>query len=623
MEKLNEFPQATRDDWLKLIEKDLAGASFEKKLVSQTLESISLQPLYTESLPEDPWARGPMRESKSGWTIIQDFSQLNDSQLASALSAALQGGVQSIGWSPARSGSWSQLRTILGAIANTTKANANKAGLQHHGLILTSGAEFEAAESELFAACQKESLSPSELQGSLGADPLSSWLSRGGIPAQAETLLKKLGEYASSARSRFPRMRIVRVSASPCHEAGAHSAQEIAYALSAGLAYLKALTAGGFSLREANEQLSFEFQTDAQFFLSIAKLRAARKAWARLTQVSGDACWMHLEVGTSARMMTVRDPWVNLLRTTVACFSAGIAGAESVSVRPYDMRSGYPSSLGHRIARKIQPVLQEESHLHRVADPAGGSYSFEAITEELALKAWTLFQQIEARGGIVTALREGWVQDQIEASWQARLKNIKRRKDPITGVSEFPNIREPALQAAPSAPASAPAPAPDASADPIRGLQPHHLAEPFEQFRDACDLAFKTTGARPRVFLANLGPTSEHGARATFAKNFFETAGIEALDNEGFANVASAVEAFKESDSWFAVICSSDKLYPDWVPEIAKALKEAGAEQVFLAGRPGENEATWKAAGVDEFIYVGCYAWNILSQLLTRMGVMQ
>src|SRR5690606_10576295 len=149
-----------------------------------------------------------------------------------------------------------------------------------------------------------------------------------------------------------------------------------------------------------------EFQTDAQFFLSIAKLRAARKAWARLTQVSGDACWMHLEVGTSARMMTVRDPWVNLLRTTVACFSAGIAGAESVSVLPYDMRSGNPSYFSLRIARNIQHVLQEESHLHRVADPAGGSYSFEATTEELALKAWTLFQQIEARGGIVTALRE-------------------------------------------------------------------------------------------------------------------------------------------------------------------------------------------------------------------------
>jgi methylmalonyl-CoA mutase len=276
-----------------------------------------------------------------------------------------------------------------------------------------------------------------------------------------------------------------------------------------------------------------------------------------------------------------------------------------------------PVGFARRAARNTQLVLLEESNLAKVADPAAGSGGIEALTQQLCEAAWALFQQIEKAGGAFAALEQNLIQKKVAATRAMREANIARRKEVLTGASEFPNLHEAHVAVLDATPI-APAPYGETKIT-FDALPPMRLAAPFEQLRDRSDDILKKTGARPKVFLANLGTPADFTARATFAKSFFETGGIEAIDTEGFSDPTALAAAFKNSGAALACLCSSDKVYAEHATAAAKALQAAGAKHIYLAGRPGEQQASLRAAGVNDFVFSGGDALATLQEVYKRM----
>jgi methylmalonyl-CoA mutase len=301
----------------------------------------------------------------------------------------------------------------------------------------------------------------------------------------------------------------------------------------------------------------------------------------------------------------------------MATFSAGLGGANAITVLPHTLALGLPDPFARRAARNTQLVLLEESNLAKVSDPAAGSGGIEALTRELCEAAWALFQQTEKAGGIFASLEQNVIQQKVVATRKAREANIAKRRDVLTGASEFPNLHE---ADAPVLPAKPIALAPYGEAKfKFEALPPMRLAAPFEALRDKSDATLRKSGARPKIFLANLGTAADFTTRAAFAKGFFETGGIEAVDSEGFADPSALATAFKASGAGAACLCSQDKVYAGLAVAAAKALQDAGGTHIYLAGRPGEQEAALRAAGVTDFIFAGGDALAILQQAWRRM----
>jgi methylmalonyl-CoA mutase len=315
--------------------------------------------------------------------------------------------------------------------------------------------------------------------------------------------------------------------------------------------------------------------------------------------------------------MTKRDPWVNMLRTTIASFSAGIGGADAVSVLPFTAALGLPDRFARRIARNTQLLLLEESNLAKVADPAAGSGGIEDLTNKLCRAAWALFQEIEAAGGAPSALEKGLVQEKIAKVRAERESAVTHRKDSLTGTSDYPLLTEASVNVLNATPVPIP---PPAAAIRYPSLAPHRLAEPFEALRDASDKALTATGARPKIFLANLGTLAEFTTRATFAKNFFEAGGIEAITSDGIKSRDEMIAAFKASRAKLACLCSSDAVYETQAADAAKALASAGAAHIYLAGRP-KDPAPYQAAGIGSFIFAGCDALAALKAAHDRLSI--
>jgi methylmalonyl-CoA mutase len=351
---------------------------------------------------------------------------------------------------------------------------------------------------------------------------------------------------------------------------------------------------------------------DADQFLTMAKFRVLRQLWARVEQACGLAPRpAFVAAETAWRMLTQRDAYVNMLRATMATFAAGLGGANAITVLPHTLALGLPDAFARRVARNTQLVLLEESNLAKVSDPAAGSGGIESLTKELCETAWALFQDIDKAGGAFPALQQGLIQDKVTATRKAREANVSRRRDVLTGASEFPNLQETQV-AVEDVKLIALAPL----NEPIRfePLTALRLAMPFERLRDRSDQILKASGKRPRVFLANLGTAADFTARATFAKSFFETGGIEAVDSEGFSDGDALAAAWKASGAELVCLCSSDKLYAQHAIDAAKALTAAGAKHIYLAGRPGEQEPSLREAGVADFIFAGSDALPVLQK---------
>jgi methylmalonyl-CoA mutase len=397
--------------------------------------------------------------------------------------------------------------------------------------------------------------------------------------------------------SNTPRLRTFLASGAPASDAGASEAQEIGYVLSVGLLYLRALIDDGVD--NPGSRITLEVTADVDVFATVAKIRALRHCWATVLENMGQPVDTTQIVAVSAdRWLTEVDPWVNILRGTAATLGAVVGGADTVTLAPFDAAAGLPGDLGRRLARNTQLLLQDESGIGRVLDPAGGSWYIETFTDELAAAGWKFFQRIEAADGPVDAADE--IGTDIAVAAARRDQDIATRKRPITGVSEFPLLDEqrPERSAEPPADTRPPVPVTGHSHE-VNPWPQDRLADPYEELRENAGDA--------TVFLANLGPISVHTARATFAANLFAAGGVRAVSDEGHKDAESAATAFAGSGCDIACICSSDDVYSDLAEATAAALKQAGAKRVYLAGK-GDY------AGVDEYIHVGVDALDVLTR---------
>ena len=591
-----EFPAATREQWLKLVDGVLKGAPFDKRLVARTYDGLAIQPLYGRAPDARPVAaRAPGR----AWTVMQrvdhpDPAAANEQALhdlengATGLTIVCKGSVNANGY-----GLDSSVETLERVL---------------DGVYLDAGvvidfnvaAETRHAAKNFATLVKRRGIAPASVEMRASLNPLGHLAAtgQGGWQEIAPAFAAQISELsAQGLRGPFAVAdgRVV-------HGAGGSEAQELAFALGCAVAYLRALEAGGIGLDAARRMIYFRLATDADQFLTIAKFRAVRKLWARVEQACGLApepvC---VAAETAWRMMTRRDPYVNILRSTIAVFAAGLGGADAISVLPFTAALGLPDRFARRVARNTQLVLLEESNLAKVSDPTAGSGGIEDMTQQLCATAWSLFQEIEKAGGAAAALGQGLIQRKVATTRAEREKNIARRKDALTGTSEFPDIHGAAVHVEDVAPHTSTA----GERSPL-ALPRIRLAEPFEKLRDASDRMRAATGSRPKVFLANLGKLSDFTARTLFAKNFFEAGGIEAVSNDGFASRDAMIVAFKASGAKLVCLCSSDKVYAAEAAEAAWALSAVGAAHIYLAGRPGELEEALKQAGVQDFVYAGC-----------------
>jgi methylmalonyl-CoA mutase len=537
------------------------------------------------------------------------------------------------------------------------------------------GSDALAVASGLLALAQRRGVPYTALSGGLGFDPVGLLAGEGAIHGGLQARVAELRDLGSWCSSNAPGLRAANVSSAPYDGGGASTVQELAYTIATGLEYLRQLTEGGLSVDAAARQIGFRYAVSGDFFTQVAKLRAARWLWAKVVITAGGeprAAAMQIHCRTSPFTKTQRDPWVNMLRVTAECTAAVLGGAQSIATTPFDSAIGPADALAQRVARNTQVVLREESRLGEVADPAGGSWFIERLTNDLARAAWDEFRSIEAAGGIVAALGSGKLVDAVGEVADAREQRLARRKTPVVGVSEFPNLHESAVERDPVSAEEIqtllkasidsldlgahgeglralvgtvndtkrePGALTDACLDltiggadmysvatvlqhgqPDLHMEPllqWRAAEVWEQLRERSD----RHPTRPVAFFGNLGDIPSHRARSTWTQNLLAAVGIDAGTNDGFNDMEALTAAWEGSSASLAVICGSDKDYEALLDPAVSALKKAGCPVVLVAGRPGEREAALREAGVSDFVFVGTDVLTVMTRVLDSVGV--
>ena len=604
-----EFEAASREAWLKLVEKALKGGSFERQLVSHTADGLRIEPLGTPAAMSSSLATATNKcGSADGWDIRQRHAEPDPKLCNAAIREDLEGGVNSLLLqieAPGQSG--------LGYGAEPLAAALKGVRLSAVLIALEARENTMDAVGSLLEIWRENGVEEGNRHAAFNLDPLGVLAKTGTLYYPADRACAIAAEFAADAQA-MPNVKALLADGRPYHEAGASEAQELAAMLATTVAYLRVCEFGGQAPGVAFDKIAFALASDADLFVGIAKLRAARRLLRRVAEACGSleaANILHLTAFTSERMMARRDPWVNMLRTTVACAAAAFGGADAISVLPFTWALGKPDRFALRIARNTQLILQEESALGRVIDPAHGAWFIERLTADLMQKAWELFQAIEAQGGMARALESGFFQEEVGKVADARARRIANGQLELTGVSAFPRLAADGVSVA----------AHPAVAAVVRGgtsvtaLPLRRLAEPFERLRDAADAHLDRGGRRPQVFLAALGEAADHSGRVTWMKNFLAAGGIEAVVSKPLHSSAEAGKAFADSNTDVVSICASDTVYAELAEATAGMLKTAGAKQVLIAGRPKQQQDALRAAGVDEFVFAGCDAIRTLSRL--------
>lgn len=680
----DEFAPTGVDAWKALLAKDLKGKPFDV-LVTKVDAGLELQPLYTKEQAADesklgvpgvaPFVRGtsPLGKSERGWLIQQEYDDPRMEVARDAIAADLARGAH---------GAWIRVGVDQGVrilTAGDLDLVLRGVDLARHSVCLEPESDFLGVAASLVALADAKNIARGALVGSFGADPLGTLARTGNLSNGLDGSMGDAMELASFARNETPNVRAMLANSRPYAEAGATAVHELAWTIATGVVYLRRLVDAGLTVEDASRQLSFALSVSGPFFVDIAKLRAARWLWSKVVAASGgseEAQAMHLHVRTSSFTMSQRDPWVNMLRTTTESFAAAVGGADSIATLPFDAAVGPSDEFARRVARNQQIILRDEANLHRVADPAGGSWFVDSLTEQLARAAWAELVAVEALGGMEKALTLGHVARTLDATTDKLVGDIKRRKLPLVGVSEFPNLGESMLDRKPvdfnAVEGELGHPFGQASQDnrhralmdfarvaqsrerrpgelvtraiTATGLgvdlfslsavqrmgRPSVYVEPiawlrapmvFESLRDASDRMLAQRGRRPLAALLCLGSVAQHTARATWIRNVLAAGGIEAVDVVCGADASAALDAYANSGSDMAVICGPDELYETWVPEVAGQLRGKGARVVALAGKPGDKEATYREKGVDTFIYAGLDLHSILVTFHMQLGV--
>ncbi|MDR1789995.1 MAG: methylmalonyl-CoA mutase family protein [Opitutaceae bacterium] len=450
------------------------------------------------------------------------------------------------------------------------------------------------------------------------SDPVAALLLTGSLE---KTFAANFDELAARVKNN-PGARQAAVTACIYHEAAANAVQELAFALATAVAYTRELAARGIPAETALNAIRTEFAVGVDFFMEVSKLRAYRLLWANVAAAfNASAKTAFIGARTALWDKTVLDHHVNLLRLTTEAMSAVVGGCDTLLIRPFDGVGQEPTELGKRMSKNLHDLLADEFSLAQAMDPAGGSYYVEKLTDELARNAWKLFQDIEAKGGMIAAVKSGYVQSLVAAAAKEKQKLVDSRRRVFLGTTLQPNLKDKPPQTAPKPPCAA---AGQAAAETAEKLVRRRGAEDFETVRAAGDaFAAKNNGQRATVFLARMGPPKQHKARADFSTGFMSIGGFEiAKGASGFASADEAAQAAANSGAPIAILCSTDDTYPELVPAFAKKLKELSPKTAILvAGAPGENEAAWRAAGVNEFINIRSNVRTTLAQLQKLAGV--
>ena len=612
------FAPATRERWRELVagvlrksgvaEERLADTP-ESVLNTPTLDGFDIEPLYTSSPPAAdpgfpgiaPFTRGhrPGGGVLEGWDIRARHTDPDPAVLRRRAHDDLMNGVGSLWIHVGGAG-----LPVSGLAEALTDVHLDLAPV----VLSAAGPQALEAATALLGVHTDAGVPDGRVISHLGLDPLSTAALAGEPPEVADA-----ARFAAEHAARFAHLGLFVADGTLVHNAGGSVSQEIGAAVAAGTAYLRALVEAGVDVADAAGRIEFRLAADADQFSVIAKLRAVRAMWSQVLEASGvpaDRRGTRVHATTSEAMLTRRDPHVNMLRATVACFAAGVGGADAVTVAPFDSAVGRPDDFARRIARNTQSMLIEESHLARVIDPAGGSFYVESLTADLYRTGWEFFRTLERAGGIASAIVDGTLLAEVDRVWERRREALATRAAPLTGLSEFPNPDETPLERDPD-PVASPAPVPG-------GFPVRRRGRDYEALRDRSDAWTERTGGRPTAFLATLGPVAAHTARASFATNLLAAGGIAAATPGPLENADTAVTAFADSGHRVVVICSSDALYTEHAETLARALKGAGARRVILAGAPRD---AYREAGVDSFAFKGGDAVALLTDLLDVLTI--
>ena len=604
----SEFPPVPTEKWEEAIIKDLKGADYEKKLVWHTIEGFKVKPYYRaedlegleylDSNPgQMPYTRGKHTDNNV-WDVRQDIHIADPKEANRVALDAVERGATSLGFCTKGIHSLDDMATLLkGIYINAVSINfmCSEDYLQ----LLKLYVEY----------AQKQGFDPKELCGSCEFDLFRYALKHGKFhrgEAEDFQMAKQLVEYAHEA---LPKFRVLTVHGSLLHNAGSNIVQELGFSLAAANEMVARLTDLGCKLEHVATSIVLNVGIGSTYFMEMAKIRAARLLWSKIVEQYKPECdcayKLYVHATTSAWNQSVYDPYVNMLRSTTETMSAAIAGADSISVLPFDNAYKNADDFGYRIARNQQLLLKEESYMDKIVDPAAGSYYIENLTNNIAQGAWAIFLKVEEMGGYCKALREGYVQDQVEATAKKRDMDIATRRTTILGTNQYPNLLEKMGEKVGDEGHCCCC---CEKGDEVRTLKVYRGAEPFEALRLQTERAAK----RPRVFLLTYGNLTMRKARAGFATNFFGVAGYEIIDNPGFATPEEGAKAALESCADVVVLCSSDDEYAELTKPVCDMLK-GKVKSLVLAGFPKDMVETYKGYGIDEFIHVKTNALECLT----------
>ena len=610
----SEFPPVSTEKWEEVINKDLKGADYEKKLVWKTIEGFKVKPYYRAEDLENidylnsnpaqfPFTRGKQADSNV-WDIRQDIRE-HDAAKANAFALdALKRGATAIGFCAKEVETEEQMAILLKDIYLPAVAIHFNCAKKHIDTL------------KLFVAvAKKNGFDTKELRGSINFDIYSYALKHGRFWAGEEKDLDEAAELVRYANDNLPAFRVLTVGGKTLADAGSNIVQELGFSLAAANELMAKLSDRGIAPATIANRIIFSFSIGGNYFMEIAKIRAARLLWSKIVEQynPGDdnAYKAFINSSTMTWNKSIFDPYVNMLRTTTETMSAAIAGADSISTSPFDITFKEADDFSYRIARNQQLLLKEESYLDKIVDPAAGSYYIENLTDSIAQYAWQNFLTVEEKGGFANALREGYVQDEVTKTAQQRDMEIATRRTTIIGTNQYPNLTETM----------------DAKiekhgcccncekGDEIKTLEPYRGAEAFERLR----LATEKSGNRPKVFLLTYGNLAMRRARSGFATNFFGVAGYEIIDNNGFASAEEGVKAALEAKADIVVLCSSDDEYAEITEQACQMLK-GKVKSIVLAGFPKEMVETYKGYGVDEFIHVKTNVLDCLTSFQKLFG---
>lgn len=584
-----DFPEITTKAWEEKIKADLRGADYNKKLIWKSDEGIHVKPYYREEdldsltyLDHLGQLRAP-GSAPNGWIICQDiYTSADTREINERIKTALIGGAQAL------------------------RIHLNKCPIPDIKILESMLDGVPLGETEIhFEGClcadslfdmlgkyaSSKGVDSAYLKGSLGADPLGK-MARLGVPIAS---MENLGKLVQKVYETSPGLRVVEVNAALIQNAGSTLVEELAFGLAMASEYMAILCEHGIDPTVAQDSLQLSLATGSNYFMEIAKLRAARILWSKISEAYGvetSKNIIHIHSTSSQWNMTLYDPYVNMLRGTTEAMSSIIGGADMLSVLPFDYPYGESTPFSDRIARNVQIILREEAYFDRVADPAAGSYYIESLTDSMAEKAWELFRKVEANGGFRKSFESGWIQEMVLESRNKKISQVSSGRGKILGSNAYPNFNETLLETLKKKEDQ------DQFEADLTPLVPFRVSSLFEELR----LQTEQSAKRPRVLLFKYGNPTWLTARAAFSGNFFACSGYEILDQPAFLSVEEGIQVARDSEADLVVLCSSDETYAELGPKVYEALK--GQSIVVIAGYPANEIENLKKAGLEHFIHV-------------------